>query len=95
MLDAPPPRILSDVADTIPRMPLSVVEAPVSYDLRAVIDSLEAAVPLMYGDLERKIPSNKNKHVNFAFLLKRSPFQVDVSGCTVRISSDVQYSGRT
>jgi hypothetical protein len=80
--------------DTLPQMPLSIVEAPVTYDLDTAIDSLEAAVPKTLGDLDHKIETAKNKHVSFAFLLRRSPFRVSESGQTVTLSADVAYSGR-
>ena len=94
VLDAPQPQILPETPDTLPPMPWSVIEAPVTYDLDTALDSLEAAVPLVYGDLERRITTANNKRVTFAFLLRRSPFRVKVHGQTVFISADVGYSGR-
>jgi hypothetical protein len=94
VLDAPQPRWIPETADTLLTMPLSVVEAPVTYDLDTAIDSLEAAVPTTYGDLEQRIESRKNERVTFAFHLRRSPFRVRVEGQSVRISADVEYSGR-
>jgi len=94
VLDAPEPQIVSEQVDTLPPSPLSVVEAPVTYDLGTAIDSLEAAVPTTYGDLEQRIVTVKNKQVSFAFLLHRSKFRVRVVGQRVRISADIEYSGR-
>ena len=94
VLDAPQPHLIPEVVDTLPQMPLSIVEAPVTYDLDTAIDSLEAAVPKTYGDLDHKIQTANNKRVSFAFLLRRSPFRVSVKGQAVTISSDVEYSGR-
>src|SRR6185369_4362951 len=94
VLDAPEPQIVSEQVDTLPPSPLSVVEAPVTYDLGTAIDSLEAAVPTTYGDLEQRIVTAKNKQVSFAFLLHRSKFRVRVVGQRVRISADIEYSGR-
>ncbi len=94
VLDAPEPIVRPERADSLPSMPVSVIEAPVTYDLRTAIDSLEAAVPRTYGDLERRIPTANNRNVSYAFLLHRSPFRVAVRGQTVSISADVEYSGR-
>jgi hypothetical protein len=94
VLDAPQPSPSPERADTLPPMPRSMIEAPVTYDLQTAIDSLEAAVPRTYGDLGRKIETAKNEHVSIAFLLSRSPFRVNVRGQTVLISADVEYSGR-
>lgn len=94
VLDAPQPLILAETADTLPPMPWSVIEAPVTYDLDTALDSLEASVPMVYGDLERRITTANNKNVSFAFLLRRSRFRVKVDGQTVFISADVAYSGR-
>jgi hypothetical protein len=94
VVNAPPPQRTPETVDTLPPLPFSVVEAPVTYDLDTAIDSLEAAVPRTYGDLDEKIESAKNSRVKFAFLLHRSPFRVKVDGLTVSISADVEYSGR-
>lgn len=94
VLDAPQPLIGAETVDTLPRMPRSIIEAPVTYDLDTAIDSLEAAVPKTYGDLDQRIETAKNKRVSFAFLLRRSPFRVSVIGQTVSISADIEYSGR-
>jgi hypothetical protein len=94
VLDAPSPQPIGEMVDTLPAIPLSVIEAPVTYDLGTAIDSLEAAVPRTYGDLEQKIETVMNKRVLFAFQLRRSPFRVKVRSQTVSISADVEYSGR-
>lgn len=94
VLDAPQPIIGPETLDTLPPMPRSIVEAPVTYDLDTAIDSLEAAVPMTYGDLDHRIETARNKRVSFAFHLRRSPFTVIVRGQTVSIGAEVEYSGR-
>jgi len=94
VLDAPEPVIIPETADTLPRLPPSLFEAPVTYDLSTAIDSIEAAVPLTYGDLEERITLKNNHRVRFAYHLRRSPFRVKVRGQTVTISSNIEYSGR-
>jgi hypothetical protein len=94
VLDAPLPGISAETVDTLPPTRPSVIEAPVTYDLDTAIDSLEQAVPTVYGDLERRIVTANNKHLSYAFLLRRSRFHVEVHGHTVAISAVVAYSGR-
>ena len=94
VLDAPAPTVSPPGMDSLPPMPVSVIEAPVRYALGTAIDSLEAAVPRDYGDLDARISSAKNKRVSFSFRLHRSPFRVKVREQTVTISADVEYSGR-
>lgn len=94
VVDAPQPILRPELADTLPSMSSSVVEAPVTYDLDTALDSLEAAVPKTYGNLDQRIETARNKKVKFAFLLHRSPFRVRVQGQTLTISADIEYSGR-
>lgn len=93
-LDAPPPVIAPNAPDSLAPIPLSIVDAPVTYDLRTAIDSLEAAVPLTYGDIETRIPVGSNTRANFSYAVSRSPFRVKVEGSTISISADVEYQGR-
>jgi hypothetical protein len=94
LVDAPPPRITADAADTLDRPAASVVEAPVTYDLGTAVDSLEAAVPKTFGDLENRLQVGNNARAHFAFALSRSPFRVRVVGQTVSIAADVEFEGR-
>lgn len=94
VLDAPQPELIADTVDSLPPIPVSVVEAPITYDLDTAIDSLEAAVPKLYGDLDVRFQNEGNERVHYAFLLQRSPFRVNVIGQTLTISADVEYSGK-
>ena len=94
VLDAPPPLTRADIAGPPVSVPVSIVDAPVTYDLRTAMDSLEVAIPRTYGNMEDKLPAGKSGRVNFAFALSRSPFRVRVTGQTVTISADVEYEGR-
>lgn len=94
LLDAPAPRVLADPPDTGARVPASTVEARVTYNLATAIDSLEAAVPRTYGDIGRRLPIASNKRASFAYLVRRSPFRVHVSGRKLSISAVVEYEGR-
>ena len=94
VLDAPPPRIVADPLAAMPEVPASTIEALVTYNLGTAVDSLEAAVPRTYGDIERRLPVAKNTRASFAFALRRTPFRVRVTGQTLSISADVEYEGR-
>jgi len=94
VLDAPAPRIGPDIAGPHETVPVSIVEAPVTYDLGTAVDSLEVAIPRTYGDIEERIPAGKSGRVTFAFAVSRSPFRVRVTGQTVTISATVDYEGR-
>ena len=94
VLDAPPPRLAADPVDAMPMIPASTVDALVTYNLGTAVDSLEAAVPRTYGDIEHRLPVARNTRANFAYAVSRSPFRVQVSGQELRISADVEYEGR-
>jgi uncharacterized protein DUF4403 len=94
LLDAPPPRVVADRSEAIPEVPSSTVEALVTYNLGTAVDSLEAAVPRRYGDIEQRLPIASNTRANFGFTVSRSPFRVRVTGQTLSISADVEYQGR-
>ncbi len=94
VLDAPPPARIPETVDTLPPMPASIIDALITYDLGTAVDSLEAAVPKTYGDLDHRIVTNTNERVSFSFHVRRSPFRVRVNGQTLTISADIEYSGR-
>ncbi len=94
LLDAPPPEVVADSPDSLAAPRASIVEAPISYDLSAAVDSLEAAVPRDYGDIEERLQAGNNKRAHFAFAVSRSPFRVRSDGLTVTISTDVEYEAR-
>jgi hypothetical protein len=94
VLDAPPPRVVADTLGSLPGIPASTVEALVTYNLRTAVDSLEAAVPKTYGDIEQRLPVANSTRVSLGFTVSRSPFRVRVSGQTLSISADVEYQGR-
>ncbi|MEO5619139.1 MAG: DUF4403 family protein [Candidatus Eisenbacteria bacterium] len=94
VLDAPPPRVVSGPNDLIPKVPESVIEALVTYNLSTAVDSLEAAIPRKYGDIEQRLPIASNTRASFGFTVSRSPFRVQLAGSTLSISADVEYQGR-
>jgi hypothetical protein len=94
VLDAPQPIVSPEAADTMERVKPSIVEAPVTYDITAIVDSFELAVPRTYGNIETRMQAGTNTRVHFAFAISRSPFQVRITGSTVAISADVEYEAR-
>jgi hypothetical protein len=94
VLNAPAPRVDPDPVDVMPEVPESTIEALVTYNLATAVDSLEAAVPRTYGDIEQRLPIASNTRANFGFTVSRTPFRVRVNGQTLSISADVEYQGR-
>ena len=79
--------------DTLPTLPTSTLDIPLTYDLTPVVRALESAVPRKFGDIdERKQLSNKRMEI--AFEAARDPFTVSLDGQTARISAVVHYQGR-
>ena len=93
-LDPPLPHVDAEAPDSIAPHQPSVIDASVTYEIQAGVDSLEAAVPLVYGELEARLPVLNHPRMSFAYRLQRLPFEVHVSGQTVSISTVVEYSGR-
>ncbi|HYW31753.1 MAG TPA: DUF4403 family protein [Gemmatimonas sp.] len=91
---APLARSGATAVKALPDMPLSVVDAPVSYALTPALEALERAVPRKFGDIEKRltIPSNKRQQV--AFAAARTPFAVKFDGRRLTIETTVTYSGR-
>ena len=94
VLDPPPPTVAAEAPDTLAPVPPSIVDAPVTYDIATAIDSLEAAIPRTYGDIDARLPIPGNDRASIAFAVSRSPFRISVQGLTVTISTDVEYEGR-
>ena len=91
-VDAPAPAMMADT-DTIPTLPTSTLDIPLSVDLSPVVGELEKVVPKRFGDIdERKAVSNKRVHI--AYEAVRNPFLVSLNGTTATIAAVVQYKGR-
>lgn len=94
-VDAPPPVRVADAAgDSLPALPPSVVDAPITYDLSPAIATLEAAVPRKFGDIEARKRSETNRRVNTAFAAEREPFDVKFDGSTIRVGTVLEYQGK-
>src|SRR4029079_1950215 len=91
-VDAPPPAMLADL-DTLPTLPTSTLDIPLTYDLSPIARDLERVVPKKFGNIDdRKETSNKRVHI--AFEATRDPFFVSLNGQTAKIASVVHYKGR-
>jgi hypothetical protein len=93
-IDAPPPAVVADLPDSVPPLPASVVEAPITYDMSGAMDSLERAIPRTYGDITQRMQMGENRRAHFAFAVSRSPFRLGLAGRTVSLSTVVEYEAR-
>lgn len=91
-VEAPAPAMMADV-DTLPTLPTSTLDIPLTYDLTPVVRALEGAVPRKFGNIdERKKTSNPRMEI--AYEATRNPFSVSLDGQTARITAVVHYKGR-
>ena len=93
-INAPPPVLSADLPDSAPPLPVSVVEAPITYDMSDALDSLELAIPRSYGDINQRIQAGNNRRAHFAFAVSRTPFDLKVDGRTVSLSTVIEYEAR-
>ena len=92
-VDAPAPATKADT-DSLPSLPISIIEAPLSYEVSPALRDLEKVVPRRFGDLTKKTPLPSNKRVHFAFEAQRDPFRVTLDGDTVRMTAIINYAGK-
>jgi hypothetical protein len=92
-VEAPLPSMTADV-DSLPMLELSLIEAPISYDLTPIISELERVVPKHFGNLAERQVHPKNKRVRFAFEAEREPFVIALDGDVVRMTTTINYAGR-
>ncbi|HUQ80628.1 MAG TPA: DUF4403 family protein [Gemmatimonadaceae bacterium] len=93
-VDAPAPIQVTGGVDSLPVLPPSLVDAPITYDVSPAIARLEATVPTKFGDLEARRRHPTNRRMNSAFAAERAPFQVRLDGSTVRVSTVLEYQGK-
>lgn len=75
-------------------LPTSLATVPVAYSAGALTDALELRVPLVSGDLELRRSYPSDPRFQYAFEAKRAPFQLQLRGDTVHLSTVVQYAGQ-
>ncbi len=91
-VDAPPPAMSADI-DTLPALPTSTLDIPLTYDLSPVVEALERAVPKTFGDIDdRRQLSNKRMRVAFEAI--REPFKVSLDGQTANLTAVINYQGK-
>jgi hypothetical protein len=94
-VDAPAPTQIADgPLDSLPTLPPSRVDAPITYDVRPALANLEASVPRKFGDIEARKRSATNRRVNTAFAAERDSFHVQLNGSTVRVGTVLEYQGK-
>ena len=94
-VDAPAPTpIIDKTVDSLPVLPPSLVDAPITYDLSPALATLEGAVPRKFGDINARRRSATNRRVNTAFAAEREPFKVRFEGSTIRVGTVLEYQGK-
>ena len=78
----------------LPSMPVSIVDAPISYALEPALTALEQAVPRRFGSLNKRVQIASNKRQQVAFAATRTPFAVTFDGERLTLSTTVSYTGR-
>ncbi len=78
----------------LPSMPVSIVDAPISYALEPALTALEQAVPTRFGDLDKRVQIPGNKRQQVAFAATRTPFAVKFDGQKLTLTTTVSYTGR-
>ncbi|HVF41209.1 MAG TPA: DUF4403 family protein [Gemmatimonadaceae bacterium] len=91
-VDAPAPAMTADT-DTLPALPSSTLDIPLTYDLSPVVKALEKSVPRKFGDIDKRIQLS-NKRMRIAFEATREPFTVSLDGQTANISAVIHYQGK-
>ncbi len=92
-LEAPAPAVTADI-DTLPSLPTSTLDIPLTYDLSPVVQALEKAVPKKFGNLDERhgIPGQPRMHVAFEAI--RDPFKVSLNGQVAHLTAVVHYAGK-
>jgi hypothetical protein len=93
-VDAPAPAPIAEGVDSLPVLPPSLVDAPITYDLTPALARLESSVPRKFGDIEARRRSTTNRRVHTAFAAEREPFKVRFDGNTVRVATVLEYQGK-
>ena len=94
-VDAPAPKPVVDTGvDSLPVLPPSLVDAPITYDLAPALETLESAVPRKLGDINARRRNVNNRRINTAFAAEREPFKVRFEGSTIRVATTLEYQGK-
>ncbi len=93
-VDAPPPLVVDDLADSLPPATESVIEAEVRYDLTPALSAIERIAPRRFGDVAKRQPVPGNRRAHFAWAASRAPFRITFDGRRATVSTIVEYEGR-
>jgi len=93
-IEAPRPERHAAVAGPSQELPLASLAAPVVLDLTGILQKLEEAVPVTFGDMDDRIQHPNNDRVQLAFLASRTPFVAELHGEEARISATLEYQLR-
>src|SRR5215210_4355371 len=91
-LDAPAPAVAADI-DTLPSLPTSTLDIPLTYDLSPVVQALEKAVPRKFGNLNERHAIPGQPRMTVAFEALRDPFKVSLDGQVAHLTAVVHYAG--
>jgi hypothetical protein len=93
-IEAPLPQRHGEAVDQRQELPLASLAAPVVLDLTGILQKLEEAVPLTFGDMEDRIQHPSNDRIQIAFVASRTPFVAEFHGAEARISATLEYQLR-
>ena len=92
-IEAPPPAMMADI-DTLPSLPTSTLDIPLTYDLSPVVRALENAVPKSFGSIDERHEVKGQPRMHVAFEATRDPFQVSLDGQTAHLTAVLHYAGK-
>ncbi|MGH7631260.1 MAG: DUF4403 family protein [Gemmatimonadales bacterium] len=90
----PVPRATTAWVDTLPPVPTSYLDVPVRYDLAPALAWLEGAVPPVIGNIDRRRRALGSSRLKYAYLVRRSPFRVNIAGRTATLAAEFDYQAR-
>lgn len=92
-IDAPAPRVSADI-DTLPSLPTSTLDIPLTYDLSPVVKALNEAVPTRFGNIAERHEVKGQPRMHVAFEATRDPFRVSLNGQTAHLTAIIHYAGK-
>jgi hypothetical protein len=92
-IDAPEPRPTADT-DTLPSLPTSTLDIPLTYDLSPVVKALDGAVPTRFGNIDERHDVKGQPRMHVAFEATRDPFKVSLNGQTAHLTAIIHYAGK-
>lgn len=93
-VEAPPPAVVDDPADSMAVVEPSSIASEVRYDLSQALAAMEQSVPRRFGDINKRLDVASNPRARFAFAASRTPFRIEFDGRRATISTTVEYEGR-